>query len=168
MYWLSKQWMCLGNRCNRHARNDNIAVASGVLCAVQQTDAWRNCYTESGLKEILYIRVLYIHPWTVSNTDNVNILCKYLMYKLTDCRLILTKSDPISRQRGRYKITNLQLSKENLKEKKKIGRWSQMGAWHQDRLADWLSVAMWPWLWCDNKKGAIGGGVLFAVHTGAM
>jgi hypothetical protein len=27
----------------------------------------------------------------VSNTDNVNILCKYLMYILTDYRLILTK-----------------------------------------------------------------------------
>jgi hypothetical protein len=33
-----------------------------------------------------------------------------------------------SRQRGRYKITNPQLSKENLKEKEKIGRGSQMGA----------------------------------------
>jgi hypothetical protein len=40
-------------------------------------------------KEALYI--LYIHPWTVSNTDNVNILCKYFMYILTDYRLILTK-----------------------------------------------------------------------------
>jgi hypothetical protein len=33
-----------------------------------------------------------------------------------------------SRQRGRYKITNPQLSKENFKEKEKFGRWSQMGA----------------------------------------
>jgi hypothetical protein len=31
---------------------------------------------------------------TVSNTDNVNILCKYLMYILTDYRLILTKDRP--------------------------------------------------------------------------
>jgi hypothetical protein len=24
-----------------------------------------------------------------------------------------------------------------------------MGAWHQDRLADWLSVVMWLWLWLE-------------------
>jgi hypothetical protein len=28
----------------------------------------------------------------VSNTDNVNILCKYLMYIMTDYRLILIKN----------------------------------------------------------------------------
>jgi hypothetical protein len=103
--------------------------------------------TEPGLKEALYI--LYIHPWTVSNTDNVNILCKYLTYILTDYRLILTKdtkdrpdlsseradhsgtalartsknsniTDPSSRQRGRYEITNCNCLKENLKEKEKF------------------------------------------------
>jgi hypothetical protein len=44
------------------------------------------------------------NPWTVSNTDNVNILCIYLMYILTDYRLILTKDwqkrDLTSHQRG--------------------------------------------------------------------
>jgi hypothetical protein len=45
----------------------------------------------------------------------------------------------------------------------KIGRGSQMGAWHQDGLADWLSVVMWLWLWqnvimsqtetCNSKFG---------------
>jgi hypothetical protein len=50
---------------------------------------------------------------------------------------------PSSRQRGCYKITNPQLSEENFKEKGKIGRGPQMGAWHQDWLADWLSVVMW-------------------------
>jgi hypothetical protein len=37
-------------------------------------------------------------------------------------------TDAFSRQRGSYKIINSQLSKENLEEKEKIGRWSQMGA----------------------------------------
>jgi hypothetical protein len=40
-----------------------------------------------------------------------------------------------SRQRGRYKITNPQLSIE-FQGEIKIGRGFQMGAWHQDRLAD--------------------------------
>jgi hypothetical protein len=48
-----------------------------------------------------FIYRIYI---TVSNIDNANILCKYLMYILTDYRLILTKdwqkTDPNSRQRG--------------------------------------------------------------------
>jgi hypothetical protein len=37
-----------------------------------------------------------------------------------------------------------------IKERRgKIGRGSQMGAWHHDRLADWLSVViqLWLWLW---------------------
>jgi hypothetical protein len=31
----------------------------------------------------------------------------------------------------------------------KIDRGSQMGAWHQYGLADWLSVVVWLWL-CDT------------------
>jgi hypothetical protein len=45
--------------------------------------------------------------------------------------------DPSSRQRGRYKITNPQLSKENFKEKEKFvagPRWVPV--------ADWLSVVI--------------------------
>jgi hypothetical protein len=35
-----------------------------------------------------------------------------------------------------------------IKERRgKIGRGSQMGARHQDRLADWPSVVIWLWLW---------------------
>jgi hypothetical protein len=79
------------------------------------------------------------------------------MYILTDYRLILTKdrldlsseradpsetalarpaatvnTDSFSRQRGRHKITNLQLSKENFKEKEKLvtGTWTD---WPTDR-----------------------------------
>jgi hypothetical protein len=98
--------------------------------------------TEPGLKEALYI--LYIHHRTVSNTENVNILCKYLMYIMTHYGLILTKDSPdltsertgpsgnalartrrnselqtpSARQRGRYKIANRKCVKENLKEGK--------------------------------------------------
>jgi hypothetical protein len=126
------------------------------------------------LKEALYI--LYIHPWTVSNTDNVNILCTYLMYILTHYKLILTKdwqkTDPTSRQRGQTLVwlrwrdpaatvnyrpvflseralqnNTQQLCKRESQGERKIGRGSQMGAWHQDGLADWLSVVMWLWLW---------------------
>jgi hypothetical protein len=56
--------------------------------------------------------------------------------------LILT-AEPSSRQRGRYKITQQQLCKRKSLGERKIGRGSQMGAWHQDWLADWLSVVMW-------------------------
>jgi hypothetical protein len=88
------------------------------------------------MKEALYI--LYIHSLTVSNTDNINILCKYLMYILTDYRLILTKDRPdLSSEKvdpngtalarlsplvreGATKITNPQLSKENFKEIEKL------------------------------------------------
>jgi hypothetical protein len=38
------------------------------------------------------------------------------------------------------------LSKRKFQGERKIGRVSQMGAWHQDGLADWLSVVMWLWL----------------------
>jgi hypothetical protein len=38
-----------------------------------------------------------------------------------------------------------QLSKRKSQGERKIGRGSQMGAWHQDGLADWLSVVMWLW-----------------------
>jgi hypothetical protein len=33
-----------------------------------------------------------------------------------------------------------------LKKERKIGHGSQMGEWHQDRLADWQSVGIWLWL----------------------
>jgi hypothetical protein len=81
------------------------------------------------------------------------------MYILTDYRLILTKkTDPISRQRGqtlaglrwresaatvnyrpvlssvRHKITNPQLSKENLKEKEKLAAGP---TWEPDTRTDW-------------------------------
>jgi hypothetical protein len=41
----------------------------------------------------------------------------------------------------------LQLSKRKPQGEINIGRGSQMGAWHQDGLADWLSVILWRWLW---------------------
>jgi hypothetical protein len=45
-----------------------------------------------------------------------------------------------------------QLSKKKSQGESKIGRGSQMGAWwHQDGLADWLSVVMW--LWLGNSTG---------------
>jgi hypothetical protein len=49
-------------------------------------------------------------------------------------RLIGQITDPSSRQRGRYKITNSQLSKENLKDKKKICRGTR---WLPDTKTDW-------------------------------
>jgi hypothetical protein len=62
---------------------------------------------------------LYIHPWTVSNTDNVNILCKYLMYILTDYRLILTKDTKdrphLSSERGDPSGTGLARTSSNSK-----------------------------------------------------
>jgi hypothetical protein len=39
-----------------------------------------------------------------------------------------------------------QLSKRKSQGERKIGRGSQMGAWRQDGLADWLWVIMWLWL----------------------
>jgi hypothetical protein len=49
----------------------------------------------------------------------------------------------------------LQHNKQELSIRKsqggrKIVRGSRMGAWHQDGLADWLSVVMWLWLWQRN------------------
>jgi hypothetical protein len=38
---------------------------------------------------------------------------------------------------------NPQLSKRKSQRDKKLGRGSQMGAWRQDGLADWLSVVIW-------------------------
>jgi hypothetical protein len=49
----------------------------------------------------------------------------------------LKSSDPTSRQRGRPTSTKPKLSKKIIKERMgKIGRGSQMGAQHQDGLAD--------------------------------
>jgi hypothetical protein len=115
----------------------------------------------------------------VSNTDNVNILCKYLMYIMTDYRLILTKDRPdlsserqtlawlcwrepaatvnyipvLSSERA-LQNNKLQLSKRK-SQGEKIGRGSHMGPWHQDWLADWLSVVMWLWLWLDRICGLV-------------
>jgi hypothetical protein len=50
-------------------------------------------------------------------------------------------TDPSSRQRGRYKITNPQLSKDNFKEKEKLAVGPR---WVPDTKTDWprLSVVM--------------------------
>jgi hypothetical protein len=49
-------------------------------------------------------------------------------------RLLVREGAPLQQTRNCLKI---------IKEKKgKIGRWSQMGAWHHDGLADWLSVVI--------------------------
>jgi hypothetical protein len=92
----------------------------------------------------------------VSNTDNVNILYEYLMYMLTDCRLILKKdtkdkpdfsserADPsgtaLARTSSNSKLQNRplvregvtnnkpQLSKIKSQGERKIGHGSQMGA----------------------------------------
>jgi hypothetical protein len=87
------------------------------------------------------------------------------------------KTDPTSRQRGQnlaglrwrgpVAIINYrpvlsseraiqnnkpQQSKRKSQGERKLGRGSQMGAWHQDGLADWLSVVMWLWLWPDLTR----------------
>jgi hypothetical protein len=52
----------------------------------------------------------------VSNTDNVNILCKYLMYIMTDYRLILTKDRPdLSSERADPSVTALARTRSNSK-----------------------------------------------------
>jgi hypothetical protein len=48
-----------------------------------------------------------------------------------------------------------QLSKRKSQGERKIGCWSQMDPWHQDGLADWLSVVMWLWLWLDCLCGLV-------------
>jgi hypothetical protein len=53
-----------------------------------------------------------------------------------DAQQKLKTTDPTSRQRGRPTSTNPQLSNIIKKQWGKIGRGSQMGAWHQDGLAD--------------------------------
>jgi hypothetical protein len=59
---------------------------------------------------------LYIHPLTVSTTDNVNILFKYLTYILTDYRLILTKDSPdLSSERADLSGTALARTSSNSK-----------------------------------------------------
>jgi hypothetical protein len=106
----------------------------------------------------------------VSNTDNVNILCTYWLtidwyWQTTEKR----QTRPLVRE-GKSSVTALARARTNsklqtrppvregatklqtrncLKEisrRKKIDRGSQMRVWHQDGLADWLSVIMWLWL----------------------
>jgi hypothetical protein len=51
-----------------------------------------------------------------TNTDNVNILCKYLMYILTDYKLILTKDRPdLSSERADPSGTALARTSSNSK-----------------------------------------------------
>jgi hypothetical protein len=60
-----------------------------------------------------------------------------------DDRQKLKRTDPTSRQRGRPTQQTRNCQKKIIKERKeKIGRGSQMCAWHQDVLADWLSVVI--------------------------
>jgi hypothetical protein len=50
----------------------------------------------------------------VSNADNVNILCNYLVYILTDYRLILTKDRPdLSSERADTSVTALARASSN-------------------------------------------------------
>jgi hypothetical protein len=58
------------------------------------------------------------------------------------CVIALQITDPCSRQRGHPISTNPQLSKKEKTFFWQVGRGSQMGAWHQDGLADWLSVVI--------------------------
>jgi hypothetical protein len=52
----------------------------------------------------------------MSNTDNVNILCEYIMYILTDYRLIMTKDRPdFSSERADPRGTALARASSNSK-----------------------------------------------------
>jgi hypothetical protein len=53
-------------------------------------------------------------------------------------RLLVREGAPNQQTRKYLKV---------IKERTLNGCESQMGAWHQDRLADWLSIVMWHWLW---------------------
>jgi hypothetical protein len=60
-----------------------------------------------------------------------------------DAQQKLKTTDPTSRQRGRPTSTYPKLSKNIMQERiRKIGLGYQMDAWHQDGLADWLSVVI--------------------------
>jgi hypothetical protein len=58
-------------------------------------------------------------------------------------------------------IITLQLTKDHFKEKPKINHGSQIVTWHQDRLADWLLVVMWPILTLDELRLCWRGPVAF-------
>jgi hypothetical protein len=103
---------------------------------------------------------LCIHPWTVSNTDNVNILCKYLMYIMTDYidwywqKTYLTSRQrwqtlawlrwrgpaatvnyrPVLSSERALKITNSNCLKENLKDKEQLVAGPR---WASDTKKDW-------------------------------
>jgi hypothetical protein len=64
----------------------------------------------------------------MANVANLLIIIEDLTR--SNCALLekLKTADPTSRQRGRPTSTNPQLSKNNRREKEKIGRGSQMGA----------------------------------------
>jgi hypothetical protein len=55
--------------------------------------------------------ILYIHAWTVSNIDNVNILCKYSL----NIDWYWQKTDPTSRQRTDQSETALAKTSSNSK-----------------------------------------------------
>jgi hypothetical protein len=52
-------------------------------------------------------------------------------------------------------IWQIVMSTRKSQGERKIGRGSQIGAWHQDRLADWLSVVMWLWLRLGRVCGLV-------------
>jgi hypothetical protein len=58
----------------------------------------------------------------------------YTLHSLCQWSLSNLMTDPSSRQRGRYKITNTQMSEENLKEKEKLVKGPR---WAPDTKADW-------------------------------
>jgi hypothetical protein len=148
-----------------HFSRRSFSVLHSIPHFITNHTAGIICCTEPGLKEAFYI--LYIHPWTVSNTDNVNTLCTYWL----TIDWYWQKTDTTSSQRGQTRaglrwrglaatvIYRPVLSSERALQNKKpatvlikISRRKKNWSWVPDgrltpRHQDCLSVVMWLWLW---------------------
>jgi hypothetical protein len=78
-----------------------------------------------------------IWPWVLRNLD-------------LDCNCTVNNRLALLSERALQNYKNAAVWRK-FQGESKIGCWSQMGAWHQDWLADWLSVVMWLRLQVDKN-----------------
>jgi hypothetical protein len=97
---------------------------------------WLNCIPQvSGFVSARRCEDLTLMGTQPGPVEELNASC------FATCKNWIVQTRLLVREGAPYKIT------PNCKKNKQTMRWivrgSQMGAWHQDGLADWLSVLMW-------------------------
>jgi hypothetical protein len=157
------------SRCNEYAHNNRVTVGNWMFSMwsvprCYNQDIWSNTFSELAILPCGG-GVEYLHRDPASRRrrrKGKSQIWDSRIWSLVPRDSDLRKTE-LARASSIYKRQTRSLVREGAPQNQdfncqtviNIWSWAPDGAWHQDLLTDWPSVAMWLWLWMRSVVSSI-------------